>query len=93
MLKKITLISSVILLASSSIVSCKKDVDTPKSICMTCTQKVESYIDGELISTANVGGQEYCGEQLSTILANPSITVEQTIGGFTQSATTTFTCQ
>ena len=92
MLKKITLISSVVLLASASIVSCKKDEDS-SSTCKTCTQKVEQYLDGELMGTTNVGAQEYCGDQLNAILANPTTTIEQTVGGFTQTVTTTFNCQ
>lgn len=68
--------------------SCEK---TPT--CKSCSAVQEIYQNGTLTATQNISAIEYCDDQLQQIEANPVITTNQTSGSFTQSSTTTYTCQ
>ena len=74
------------------------------SSCQNCKQcsgssEIEQYVDGTLVgtTTAEVSGQEYCGDQLDMIDTGSPVESEvtQEVGGITQRVVTktTYTCE
>lgn len=70
--------------------SCNKDDDGG---CKNCSAVQLIYVDGQEIGSQSISAQQFCGEALDQIEANPTVTAEQNIAGTTQEIVITYTCQ
>ena len=84
-MKNLLYILSLLFVCTIFFTSCKEK-------CKSCSAEIVQSLDGVVVSTSTIGAIEYCEDQLEAIESNLVQTVTQSIGGYTQSIVTTYTC-
>lgn len=84
-MKRHILILGIIL---TSFTACTEDPG-----CQPCSAVITTEMEGEVIQTANMTMTDLCGDQLQSVLENPTQVVTASSMGVEQTVTTVYTCE